>query len=81
MSFSLLTFLPTANRWSIPRIHSQLDHAHMHGRARWPVSVSQSRAAEIANICLENECAALEVKQLRGARLWAHLVKYGPPRT
>lgn len=54
----------TANHWSIPCIHSHLDHAHMYGR---PFSLSQfhmqSRAAEIANICLENECRGQTLMQ------------------
>lgn len=47
---------PTANRRFIPCIHSHLDHAHMHDRPFPPSQFHmQSRAAEIANICLENE--------------------------
>ena len=38
MSFGVPNFCsPTANQWSVPRIHSHLDHAHTHDRARPPI--------------------------------------------
>lgn len=41
----------------IPRIHSQLDHAHMHHRPLHLLSQFHSpESSEIANICWKNEC-------------------------
>lgn len=38
MSFGVPNFCsPTANQWSVPRIHSHFDHAHTHDRARPPL--------------------------------------------
>lgn len=68
----------TANRRFIPRIHSHLDHAHMHSRPFPPSQFHmQSRAAEIANICLEK--TNVEVKWLcAAAQFWAHLLTCEP---